>query len=123
MHVGGKPRRAPTESKSKCSQMSVMVKMSEIVLRHLPLTLSISSRTGYLITFRLACWIYSIGMATWWSSTCDCASDVSPFHLRFPRFTARGLRLFGFVLFWGLVCLVLVSPCFVFASARDFLDY
>ena len=46
MHVGGKARKAPSESKSNYSQMSVMVKMSERVLRHPPLTLSIAPRAG-----------------------------------------------------------------------------
>ena len=46
MHVGGRPRKAPTASKSNSSQMSVMVEMSVRVLRHPPLTLSITFKAG-----------------------------------------------------------------------------
>ena len=43
MHVGGRPRKAPTASKSTSSQM---VEMSVRLLRHPPLTLSITLKTG-----------------------------------------------------------------------------
>ena len=67
-------------------------------------------------------------MATWWSSTYECASDVSPFHLRFPRFTPLWhlpwLLACGCV-FVSVLCLVgfcvVLFPLFCFASGRGFL--
>ena len=108
--------RAPTGSKSNYSQMFMMVKMSGMLPRHLPLTLSIASRHGLgrIIWIpdhlRLACWIHRIGMATWWRSTYECASDVSPFHLRFPRFTLL------WHLPWPLACVVVFCLWFGFVS-------
>ena len=126
MRVGGKPRKAPTELRSNYFQMFVMVKMSEMLLRQLPLTLSIALKPGMVIIIWMLDppgWLAGYNGLVWLLGGARHMSALRMSH----RFTCGSrvshlsgtCRVFVSVLCLVGFCVVLFPP--FFASGRGFL--